>query len=450
VLLTAGNNQVGALGAFSSGAGFALVDNQALVVTGPLSDTGSGRTVSLTTEAGDITLAGAVVAPNDTLVLVSAGAIAQTGGSIDVATLTGGAATSASLTQPANVVGTLGAFTTTAGFALVDNAALKMTGPLTDSGTGQTVALTTTSGGITLDGNINATNDTVDLVSAASITQIGGVIDPVTLTGSAVGSVSLLEPGNLIGTLATFTAGTSFELADSEGLTLTGVLTAPLIFIDMPGDPLTMAAGAVLITGGTAPPNQLTITAGQVPPIPPPDNGVGAYFRSGTFTQLGTDSVTPIGGGADTILYVDVTNGENISFAGLNGVTTWLILGLDASGSKVTGKVDVKSLTITLPPGSVPSDFSVLLTGTVGGIGGQEAAQEAGVIPSKGATLQFNSCPIGTVGCVVLPGVPVPTGSPLQYLTLGFLVAPNDEGDLLLPLVSDEDYLSCLLRKDCN
>ena len=187
-----------------------------------------------------------------------------------------------------------------------------------------------------------------------------------------------------------------------------------------------------------------------MPPIPPPGNGVGAYFKSGTFTQLGTDSVTPIAGGANSILFVDVTNGENISFAGLNGPTTWLILGLEAAGSKVTGMVDVKSLTVTLPLGSVPSDFSVLLTGTVGGVGGLEAAQEAGVVPSKGATLQFNNCPIGTVGCVVLPGVPVPSGSPLQYLTLGFLVAPNDEGDLLLPLVSDEDYLSCLLRKDCE
>jgi hypothetical protein len=262
--------------------------------------------------------------------------------------------------------------------------------------------------------------------------------------------VSLLQPGNLIGTLSTFKAGTSFELADSEGLTLTGVLTAPLIFIDMPGDPLTMAAGAVLITGGTPPPNQLAITAGQVPPIPPPANGVGAYFKSGTFTQLGTDSVTPIGGGANSILFVDVTNGQNISFAGLTGPTTWLILGLDARGSKVTGKVDVKSLTVTLPPNSVPSDFSVTLTGTVNGVSGQEAAQEAGVIPTKGATLQFNNCPIGTVGCVVLSGVPVPVGNPLQYLTLGIMVAPNDEDDLLLPLVSDEDYLSCLLRQDCN
>jgi hypothetical protein len=57
---------------------------------------------------------------------------------------------------------------------------------------------------------------------------------------------------------------------------------------------------------------------------------------------------------------------------------------------------------------------------------------------------------------VLLSGALVPVTNPLQNLTLGILVAPDDEGDLLLPLVSDEDFLSCLLRSngsdpnDCN
>ena len=72
------------------------------------------------------------------------------------------------------------------------------------------------------------------------------------------------------------------------------------------------------------------------------------------------------------------------------------------------------------------------------------------MVPAKGATIRFNNCPIGTVGCVLLAGVPLPVGNPIQFLTLGILVPPNDEGDLLLPLVSDEDFLACLLRKDCN
>jgi hypothetical protein len=115
--------------------------------------------------------------------------------------------------------------------------------------------------------------------------------------------------------------------------------------------------------------------------------------------------------------------------------------------------VTLKSLTVKLPADSNPSQFSVALVGTLNGVNGQEAAGEAGVIPTKGATIRFNDCPIGTVGCVLLSGALVPVGNPLQYLTLGILVAPNDEGDLLLPLVSDEDFLSCLLRtdrKDCN
>src|SRR5208283_4959212 len=146
---------------------------------------------------------------------------------------------------------------------------------------------------------------------------------------------------------------------NAEAMTLSGTLTAPLIVINTQAFPLTMAAGTTLVTGGTAPPNQLTVALGQVPTNSPASGGVGAYFSSGTFAQLGTATVTPIAGGADSILFVNVRNGDNVTFAGLTGPTTWLIVGLDAAGSKVIGSLAVKSLTVELPANSVPSDFTV-------------------------------------------------------------------------------------------
>src|SRR5208282_2820364 len=167
-------NLVGALGAFTSTAGFALTDNEALLVNGAVSDTGAASTLVLTTKTGGLTLAGNVSATN-VLDLVSAGSIGQTGGSISAGSLTGSAATSASLTQATNLVGALGAFTSTAGFALTDNEALLVNGAVSDTGAASTLVLTTKTGGLTLAGNVSATN-VLDLVSAGSISQTGGSI----------------------------------------------------------------------------------------------------------------------------------------------------------------------------------------------------------------------------------------------------------------------------------
>ena len=181
--LTQPANQIDKLGAFSTTAGFALVNNKPLLVAGPVTDTGGASTLALTTRTGDITLAGNVSATN-VVNLISAGAINQTGGSLAAGTLTGSAATFASLTQPANLISTLGAFSTTAGFALVNNKALLVAGPVHDTGGASTLALTTMAGDIALAGNVSATN-VVDLNSAGAISQTGGSLVARTLTGSA-------------------------------------------------------------------------------------------------------------------------------------------------------------------------------------------------------------------------------------------------------------------------
>jgi hypothetical protein len=263
--------------------------------------------------------------------------------------------------------------------------------------------------------------------------------------------VDLEQITNLVGTLGAFTAGTFFKLTDDEALTITGPVTSPLIVINDQTFALTLASGATLNTGGSTPPNPLSITAAEVPTNPPAGSGgLGAYFTGASFAQLGSTSVTTVAGSPNSILFVTTPHGGNVTFAGLNAPDTWLIVGLDAPGSVVSGNVVVKSLTVQLPLNTTPTNFTVDLNGTVNGITGQAAAGQAGVVPAKGTTIRFNNCPIGTVGCVLLSSVPLPVGNPLQFLTLGILVPPSDEGDLLLPLVSDEDFLACLLRKDCN
>ena len=52
----------------------------------------------------------------------------------------------------------------------------------------------------------------------------------------------------------------------------------------------------------------------------------------------------------------------------------------------------------------------------------------------------MNSCPIASVNCVLLPTEGVPAGNPLDEIFIGSFFNPQDEGDLLLPIVSDQDY----------
>ncbi len=182
---------------------------------------GVASTLSLTTNAGGMTLAGNVSATH-ALNLTAAGAISQTTGAIKAVTLTG-SASSVSLAQPFNVIGTLGAFSTTAGFALTDSSALLVSGPLSDTGSSTSVALTITGGGLTLAGNVGAAN-IVDLVSAGTIGQAGGSISAIMLTGSAATSASLNQ-ANLIGTLGAFTTSLGFALTDGQALLVNGAVS---------------------------------------------------------------------------------------------------------------------------------------------------------------------------------------------------------------------------------
>jgi hypothetical protein len=239
---------------------------------------------------------------------------------------------------------------------------------------------------------------------------------------------------NRVVQLASFTSGQTLTLDDGVGLTITGPLTAPSIVIDTGANPLTLADKATITTGGIDRP------PGIIPSTDfPPDKLTtsGAYFTTSSgFTQKGTSTILGIGG-VPSILRITASGDANITFdplAGLQGRNTWLIL--DIQAGKAIGQINVKNLDVI----QTGQAGAAGLTGSVTGLAGSAAAGVSGIQPSPNSNFRINSCPIASVNCVLLSTLAVPTANPLNDINIGTLSNPNDEYDLLLPIVSDQDY----------
>jgi hypothetical protein len=447
--LTQPGNLVGALGAFSTSSGFALTDDKALVVAGPVIDTGTASTLALTTRTGGITLAGTVNATN-IVDLISAGAISQTGGTLSADTLTGSATASASLTQPANRIAKLGNFSAS-GLSLTDGADLTIGGTvnggpsvtLFGSGSitvaaggavsGNTVT-TTATGNLDIAGAVQGSNSLALVSSTGSIAETG-TLTTALLTGSAAGDASLTgtASSNSVVQLASFASGGTLTLTDGVALAITGPLTAPTIVINTGANTMTLADQAVITTGGTArPPGTVTTFPGDTPA----NTTNGAFLTTAAgFTQQGTSTI--LGSSGPSVLRINAIGAANITFdktAGLQGTNTWLIL--DIGSGKATGQISVKDLDVI----QTGQGGSANLTGTVTGLTGSAAAGASGIQPVPNANFQINSCPIHSVSCVLLPTLSVPVQNPLNDIDIGTLFNPNEDQDLLLPIVSDQDY----------
>jgi filamentous hemagglutinin family protein len=272
--LTQTRNLVTTLGSFTTTSGFALT-SQSFTVAGPLTD----ATSIVLTSNGSLTLAGNVTAPTvalnaNTLVLfgdvgsivvpgniyqtagtvratslsmAAEGFIDQTGGALIATTLTGNATGSVSALGTANLIGTLGSFSSAGGFALANAQALTVTGPVTDTAS---IALSTSAGGLTLSGGVNA--PTLTLNAAGAVTQKGGSLVATTLSGSGA-SVSLGSVANAVGTLGAFPSAANFLLADATPLTVTGAVSTAgggtLTLLN--NNPTIAASGSLIASGGT-------------------------------------------------------------------------------------------------------------------------------------------------------------------------------------------------------
>jgi hypothetical protein len=234
--------------------------------------------------------------------------------------------------------------------------------------------------------------------------------------------------------LASFTSGQTLTLDDGVGLTITGPLTAPSIVIDTGANPLTLADKATITTGGIDRPPGI-IPSTDFPPKKLTTNG--AYFMTSSgFTQIGTSTILGFGGGP-SVLRISAGGNANITFdplAGLQGKNTWLIL--DIGTGKASGQINVKNLDVN----QTSQAGAAGLTGSVTGLTGAAAAGVSGIQPSPNSNFRINSCPIASVNCVLLSTLAVPTANPLNDINIGTLSNQNDEYDLLLPIVSDQDY----------
>ncbi len=385
--LTATGNRVATLANFASTGNFALTDGVTVTVAGAVS-VASGGTLTLTDDSPSFGARGSLSAPGGTVALreytagkgitvgggggltgtppvtaqtlqlgiptggpvtiagafnlstvtvldlESRGAIAETGaGAIRVATLTGNGA-SASL-GGANQVGTLGGFTTTTGFQLVDGQALTVAGPLTD---GQSVALTTTVGGLTLAGNVTAPS--VTLISAAAVNQTGGVVTATTLNGSSTGATALTAGGNAIGTLAGFSSAGGFSLADGRALTVSGpVADATSVALNVTGG-LTLNAAVQTATATLTAAGALTEGAnGQV--VATTLTGSASSASLG-----GTNHVGTLGGFSTTNGFA-LTNAQGLAVAGPVTDGQSVALTTTAGGLTLAGNVTAPSVTLT-------------------------------------------------------------------------------------------------------
>ncbi|OOG61229.1 hypothetical protein B0E46_14590, partial [Rhodanobacter sp. B04] len=211
-----GANKVGTLGSFSA-AGFALTNAQSLSVNGPIN---GGASTSLTTTSGDLAINGAVNGTATTL--KSAGTITEGANGVVTASTLNGQSAGATTLNGANKIGTLGSFSA-ANFALTNAQALTVSGPLNG---GASTALTTTSGGLTINGSVNGTMTT--LKSAGAITEgTAGVITAGTLSGQAVGPTMLGSStqtnNNMVSMLGNFSSTAGFSMTNTTTLTLVSV-----------------------------------------------------------------------------------------------------------------------------------------------------------------------------------------------------------------------------------
>ena len=435
--LTQPANQIDTLGAFSTGSGFALVNNKPLLVAGPVTDTGAASTLALTTRTGDITMAGNVSATN-VVDLNSASAINQTGGSLVASTLTGSVATFASLTQPANQVDTVGAFSTTAGFALGNNKSLLVAGPVTDTGAASTLALTTGTGDITLAGNVSATN-VVDLNSAGEINQTGGSLAAHTLTGSAATIANVAGANNHISFFGSFTAPAgAIVLADAVPLTIDGPLIARAIGITATGS-ITLASD---ITIGGLP--SFTTTIPTVLTTDLLASGGGASFTvlpdtGGNSSFTANARVLSLSGTRTSVFVTMPAQGGNVDLTDLNAPSTDFVLNLGSGNA--SGQVVVGNLAVLGAGGHVNFTNS-----TVQGFTGSAAALAAQSFPPANPLYLVNGCEIG-VGCN--PTNPGPRTGPLGLLAQGVSVS-SGISNIVSSLITDASVAPIQSTQEAN
>jgi filamentous hemagglutinin family protein len=338
--LTASGNQFGALSGWTDAAGtIAVSDAQALVVNGTVSGGSAG--ISLVSTAAISESGSGAITTSGVLSLTSVGGASLAG---------------------ANMVGSLSLANTGGGAVNFANAGAFSAASVSNAG-GGALTLTTTSGGLNIDGPVSG--GVVTLTSAGGISETGsGTITAANLTGSAVGAT--LQNVNMVGALGAFTAnGAGLSLKDGEALVVDGAVSA---------------SGAVILSS--------TATVQE--------SGASAAISAG-----GAISVTAVGGatlnGANTAAYLVLSNtgGGAVSYteAGPLSVASAsnagggaLSLATSSGNLTITGPVAGGGVTLTSAGDLSESGSGAVTAATLTGMaGGPVALGGANRIGSLGA-----------------------------------------------------------------
>lgn len=386
--------------AVNTGTGPILIDNGGAAINqnGTLTTAGTGTAVTIQ-NSGTLSV-GTITAPNGTVVLGNAtgpvGATSETG-IITANLLTGNSLGGVTLTD-ANKINTLGPFVS-AGLLDFTNAQALTAGGLNAGGG---ILLTTTSGGLTLNGDLSSPGQSVRLLSADGIIQTGGTITAGMLTGNSAGATNLPN-GNLVSGLANFSTSGAFTLFNTVALTQAA------------GTTVNAGTGAILIDNGGAVFNQAgTLTtvntstaAATIQDTAALTIGTVTVGSGGTVTVENTSTLTVgtitapngtvvLGNSAGVvgpitnetgIITANLLTGNATGGVGLTGANAVNLLGpFSNAGSGLLAFSDAQLLTTS---GTVSSVGGILLTTTSGGL------TLGGDVSSSGQTVTLRSA--GTI-----------------------------------------------------
>ena len=175
---------------------------------------------------------------------------------------------------------------------------------------------------------------------------------------------------------------------------------------------------------------------GRIPLHPPGTQG--AYFTTAAgFTQQGSSTIRASAAARASCASTPAAapTSRSIRSPACRAPNTWLILHIE-TGTAI-GQINVQEPRRD-PRGGLAGATD--LTGTVDRPTGPAAAGAAGIQPSPEPQLPLQRCPIHVGELHPAAGEAVPTANPLNDINIGTLFNPNDEDDLLLPIVSDQDY----------
>ena len=291
--------------------------------------------------------------------LTAAGVVNQTAGSIVAGALQGSSVGGAVLTEGGNKIAKLSGWSDASGaFALTDAEALAVTGAVA---AGDGINLTTTTGGLSLSRALSTTSGGVTLDAAGTVvesaalgtitakagelavTSVGGVklqaanqVKSLSIANTGAGTVSYTETGALTVTSASNGAGGTLTLADTTGeMNIAGAVTGGKVTLTSAGGLEETASGAITAT---------TL--------------VGS--AAGTVNLSGANQIATLGNFTDTAGAFALTNGEALKQSGtLNAGSQTVSLTATAGNIAVDGTIEAGTLTLDSKAGALTESGAI-------------------------------------------------------------------------------------------